>query len=259
VNKETVDVSVSKIWDDEENQDGKRPESITVNLMNGDKVVESKTITEADEWKWTFEGVDKYDDDGEEIGYTVEEAEVNDNYYTTDITGNMDDGFIITNSHTPGTVNVSVSKTWDDADNQDGIRPTNITVQLLANGEEVAGKTLVLNDGNQWKGTFTDLPEYQDGEKITYTIKETDVNGYVTAIIGNAEEGFIITNRHTPMVATKYTNPSDPSKLLKITKTVIKRVKTGDNSRVLLWMALVVVAGCGLAGALVFKKKRTMK
>ncbi|MBQ3282248.1 MAG: Cna B-type domain-containing protein, partial [Atopobiaceae bacterium] len=34
-------------------------------------------------------------------------------------------------------VNITVTKEWDDADNQDGIRPESVTVRLLANGEPV--------------------------------------------------------------------------------------------------------------------------
>jgi uncharacterized surface anchored protein len=99
VNKETVDVSVSKIWEDANNKDGKRPNSITINLMKNGELADSKTVTATDEWKCIFEGVDKYDDDGEEIVYTVEEAEVN--HYSAKITGSMEDGFVITNSYTP--------------------------------------------------------------------------------------------------------------------------------------------------------------
>ncbi|MFR6467187.1 MAG: Cna B-type domain-containing protein [Ruminococcus sp.] len=35
---------------------------------------------------------------------------------------------------------MSGSKTWNDADNQDGIRPASITVKLFANGTEAASR-----------------------------------------------------------------------------------------------------------------------
>ena len=63
-------MSGSKKWDDSDDQDGIRPESITVDLYaNGDKV-DSVTVTEEDGWKWTFEGLPKYDG-GDEIEYTM--------------------------------------------------------------------------------------------------------------------------------------------------------------------------------------------
>ena len=53
------------------------PESITVQLKNGDLLVEEITVTpdESSEWHYTFTAP-KYDADGNEIAYTVEEAPV---------------------------------------------------------------------------------------------------------------------------------------------------------------------------------------
>ena len=42
-------------------------------------------------------------------------------------------------------------------ENQDGIRPDSVTVQLLANGTAVEGKTAVLNEANEWTDTWTRL------------------------------------------------------------------------------------------------------
>ncbi len=39
-----------------------------------------------------------------------------------------------------GVIDISGSKTWNDADNQDGIRPASITVKLFANGTEAASR-----------------------------------------------------------------------------------------------------------------------
>ena len=41
------------------------------------------------------------------------------------------------------------SKTWNDADNQDGKRPESITVRLLANGEEKDSQTVTADE--KWK------------------------------------------------------------------------------------------------------------
>ena len=182
-------VSGQKTWNDANNQDGKRPVSITINLMVGDKIVDTKTVTEADGWAWTFENLDKYAD-GEVIEYRISENPVED--YTTTY-----DGYNVTNSYTPEKTGVSVKKEWNDANNQDGIRPTSVTVKLLANGKDT-GKTLVLSAANGWAGSFTDLDVYANGEKIAYTVEEVEVAKYETAIVGSAENGFVITNSYTP-------------------------------------------------------------
>ena len=78
------------------NQDGKRPESITVILLaNGtEKTRQAVTADEAGNWTYTFKDLPKYAN-GQEITYTVAEEEVTD--YTTTY-----DGSNITNSYTPG-------------------------------------------------------------------------------------------------------------------------------------------------------------
>jgi pilin isopeptide linkage protein len=186
---ETISISGSKTWDDANDQDGKRPDSITIRLYADGQGLADKAVTEDDGWAWTFEDLPKYKD-GTEIVYTITEDTVPG--YTAQV-----DGFDVTNSYTPGKTGVSVTKNWDDHQNEDGIRPNDITVKLLADGADT-GKTLTLSEDNRWSGSFTDLDEYKDGQKIVYTIEEDAVNGYQSVITGDASTGFVITNTHTP-------------------------------------------------------------
>ena len=188
---ETIDISGSKTWDDANDQDGKRPDSITIRLYaNGQELTEKAlTVTADDGWAWSFEGLPKYEN-GAEITYSISEDTVAD-YSTTY------DGYNVTNSYTPGKTSVTVTKSWQDSNNQDGIRPNDITVKLLANGADTE-KTLVLSEGNSWTGSFSDLDEYKNGNKIVYTIEEVTVTGYKTVVTGDAASGFTITNSHTP-------------------------------------------------------------
>lgn len=97
---ELITVEGKKIWDDSDDLDGIRPDSITVNLFrDDDKDHQSaepfKTIeVKADEdGKWTFSFTDLYKyHDGVEYVYRVTEDEVKG--YSTSI-----DGFNITNKH----------------------------------------------------------------------------------------------------------------------------------------------------------------
>ncbi|MEK1367045.1 Cna B-type domain-containing protein, partial [Limosilactobacillus fermentum] len=65
---------------------------------------------------------------------------------------------------------VSGTKTWKDNNDQDGKRPDSIKVNLLANGKVVQSKTVKASDN--WKYSFTNLPEFENGKKITYTVTE---------------------------------------------------------------------------------------
>ena len=188
---EKVAVLGVKTWEDKNNQDGKRPKEIKINLLKNGAVVETKTITEKDGWKWEFENLDKYAN-GEAINYTITEEKVEG--YTTEITGHN-----VKNSYTPGKTSVQVTKAWEDKDNQDGVRPASVTVKLLVDGIEVLGKTLTLTATNNWTGSFTDLDEYKAGKKIVYTVKEEAVeNGYTSEITKTGENTFTVTNTREP-------------------------------------------------------------
>ncbi|MGP1505497.1 MAG: Cna B-type domain-containing protein, partial [Eggerthia catenaformis] len=107
-----INICGKKTWDDANDQDGKRPEKITVNLLKNGTKFKSTEATKANGWKYEFTSLDKYEN-GQEIKYTVEEENVEG--YTSTVKGNAKDGFIITNTRTPEKTSISVTKTWDDA------------------------------------------------------------------------------------------------------------------------------------------------
>ena len=187
-NTEKVSVSGTKTWNDNNNQDGKRPVSITVNLLKNGTKVDSKTVTPdvSGAWTYSFSGLDKYNADGTEITYTVSEDPVDG--YTSTVTGTN-----ITNSYTPETTVVKVTKAWV------GPKTNSVTVHLLADGIDT-GKTITLDEAANWTGTFSNLPKYKDGTAITYTVKEDDIANYTNAITGDATTGFTITNTNTEKV-----------------------------------------------------------
>ena len=196
--KEKTSVAGQKTWNDNDNQDGKRPSKITVNLLaNGVKVASKEVKPDATgTWAYHFDNLDVVDDAGNVIAYTVSEEPV-EGYETTI------EGTNITNTRTPEVTEVAVKKIWDDADNKEGLRPEKITVRLLADGQEVAVKEITATDN--WQASFTDLPIYKEGKKITYAITEDPVAGYITNI-----DGFTVTNRHTPPTTPPTTPPSTP-------------------------------------------------
>ena len=197
--KEKTSVSGQKTWNDNDNQDGKRPSKITVNLLANSVKVASKEVKPdaAGTWAYHFDNLDVVDDAGNVIAYTVSEEPV-EGYETTI------EGTNITNTRTQEVTEVAVKKIWDDADNKEGLRPEKITVRLLADGQEVAVKEITATDN--WQASFTDLPVYKEGKKITYAITEDPVAGYITNI-----DGFTVTNRHTPPTTPPTTPPSTPS------------------------------------------------
>ena len=197
--KEKTSVAGQKTWNDNDNQDGKRPSKITVNLLaNGVKVASKEVKPDAEgNWLYQFDNLDVVDDAGNLIAYTVSEEPVAG--YETSVEGTN-----ITNSRTPEVTEVAVKKVWDDKENKDGLRPDKVTVRLLADGQEVAVKEITATDN--WQASFTDLPVYKEGKKIAYTITEDPVAGYTARI-----DGFTVTNRHRPPTTPPSTPPTPPS------------------------------------------------
>ena len=176
-------VSGSKTWNDAGNQDGKRPESITINLFANGEKVGSKTVTAADGWEWSFTGLNK-NENGKAINYTITEDAVPG--YSTEV-----NGYDVTNSYTPGKTSVTVNKVWKDDGNRDGIRPASISVQLLADGA-AKGEPVTLTAENGWTYTWNGLNEKSGGKTISYSVAEVGaVAGYTSSV-----NGFTITNTH---------------------------------------------------------------
>ncbi|MBT1162585.1 Cna B-type domain-containing protein [Bifidobacterium sp. SO1] len=218
----------TKVWDDNENQDGGRG-TVVFHLMKSvggsDLVIvpgQDRTIPPSAD-KTTVEWNNlPVREGGKEVTYSVTEtytaADGDKGEYTQgepQCTTNAADNVrecVITNTHTPVTTKIGVTKVWNDDNNSDGSRPDSVTVQLYANGKAIEGKTVTLNDGNKWKAGFTGLPKYADGEPIVYTVQETPVpNGYTVAVTGSADsaKGFTVTNTHYPDNTKVYLSKRD--------------------------------------------------
>ncbi|MHC5227786.1 Cna B-type domain-containing protein [Enterococcus sp. LJL99] len=235
---EVTEIKGSKVWDDNDNQDGKRPNSIVVNLLANGVLIDSKEVNEKEGWAYSFENLPKYQD-GQEIIYTVTENSVPE--YTTTI-----DGTTITNSYTPGKTSVTVTKAWNDGNNQDGIRPDSIKVQLYANGKKV-GEVVELNETNHWTTTWSDLAEKNAGEMVSYTVEEvSNVKGYEATINDEDKGNIIITNTHQTNEKPK---PNDPKNSNKPTSMNGNYPSTGEKQTILITLlGILLITSVGYVG-----------
>ena len=114
---------------------------------------------------------------------------------------------------------VSVNKIWNDEDNKNGKRPESITVNLLADGEEIA--EILLNEQTGWSYTFENLYVYaEDGHEILYTITEDAVTGYTPEITGTVTEGFTLINN----------KDAEPEKLYGTVIVSLLRIRAGAGT-----------------------------
>ena len=239
VNYSVIDINVQKKWE------GKIQSPVQVTLHRKyttsyydyeidrnvtqlhDEEVETVELNEENNWKYTFK--EQYEfhvaegEDSSKYEYYVTEDSVAN--YATDITGNQDEGFKITNTNTTDLIDIPVEKKWD------GDIANSTKVTLFANGDEV--ETVELNAANNWKYTFTYLQKYNnDGSDVAYAIKEVGEDGNVIELdgkkfdveySGDITQGFKVTNK----------KPLDPP-----TPTP----KTTDNNHVKLYGLLTLLS-----------------
>lgn len=251
----TMDVSGAKTWNDDDDRDGLRPASIVVNLMNGSEKVASKTVTEADGWRYSFTGLAKYDADGNECRYTVTEDAVAGYQATVN-------GTDLVNVHEPDKVSVSVFKVWKDGGDKDGKRPGSVKVQLYAN-DVALGDPVVLDAASLWTHTWSDLYRKEGGKDISYTVREADAPaGYTVSVTGDAAAGFIVTNTKVeevppgPKHKPKKEVPPHPNGGSKKVVKVSSMPGTGDDASALVVVCLAGLACIGSAAAAVSVRRR---
>lgn len=199
----TVEIPVSVKWDDAENQDGVRLDSVEAELYaDGEATGNKVTLNAENSWTAKFAQVD-VKKDGTRIKYEVKSTEKEG--YTVSVSGNIldEEGLTLNYKHVPATVNISAKAAWNDAKNQDGIRPTDTLVQLYADGEALGGKA-VLESEKSWTKTWAELPKYKAGKEIAYKVVASAVSGYSVKVSGDVENGYTVTYTHS-VAKTKVT------------------------------------------------------
>ena len=245
---EKIEVTVEKVWSDEDDKDKVRPANVTIKLFaDGTDTGKTLILDAAGSWKGSFKDLDKQKD-GKDIAYTVQEVEVKE--YKAEVTGDQTAGFKVTNTHTPAAdtdkVSVSGTVTWDDNNDKAKKRPAKVTIRLFANGEEM--QLTRTNADAEWKYEFKDLEKADaNGKDIKYTIKQDTVTGYSTTY-----KGYDVTN--------KYKTSSSSSAAKKSSSTTSKKspgrnAKTGDSTHPGLYLVLMLVAAAGIV-TMVLRRRR---
>ena len=201
-----IDVTVTKVWDDQNNTYELRPGNLTLTLnQNGAAMTGAPTPTvtaseDGNSWTYTWSNVPETDANGTAYTYTISEGSVPSGYSVSGSPAQA--GGEITN--TLDTIDIDVEKVWDDKGNTGLVHPAlTITLTGKAGETEVVTKTFDIAadaTGTALKTTWEDLPEKYNGTEITYTVAESEVPGYTGVVTGDKANGFTVTN--TKDVAT---------------------------------------------------------
>ncbi|WP_242491070.1 Cna B-type domain-containing protein, partial [Bacillus cereus] len=179
----TTSIAGMKTWKGDNEKD--RPSSIKVELLQNEKVIDTKEVTAADGWKYKFENLAVYDANGVAYKYEVKEQPVDG--YESKV-----NGYDITNTKV-GKTSVAGTKTWNDNNASD--RPKTIKVDLVQKDNSQAQKETVIatqevSEATGWKYEFKDLAAYDaNGVAYKYEVKEQPIDGYKSEV-----KGYDITN-----------------------------------------------------------------
>ena len=207
---EFVDIPVTKTWNDTDDKDGNRPDSIIVRLFADGVEVDSHVLTAAEKWSYTFTGLPRYKEDNRtEIVYSVNEDAVH--LYDRKI-----NGYNIVNDYRPELTSVSVSKVWADNNNENNTRPTSIFMSL-SDGTKIV-KRVILNAGNGWFATVDNLPTEVNGKPAVYTWKEQTVLGYWQSSMTEKDglTTFVNATRKRPETPEQGKKPKTPGETVEI-------------------------------------------
>ncbi len=259
------------LTNDELKETGKSIELVSDGLIYGGAILE-----EANNWTYTFLNLDKdsnvdirerLDSNGvvHLANYTIKESEVP--YYVSFISSNFTSINPLMPSETKffdgkeekittaikitnklELINLTVSKVWDDKDDFYGKRPANVTINVFKNGEII--NSIVLNKDNGWKFELKNLPKYDNGKLINYSIDEVNITYYHYKIEENGNYSFTVTNTLNKVHVLKWSwkliakkgsnkgNFSDKNKLgngKKIGKYQSKNVISNKNKKSSSW------------------------
>ena len=168
---DAISAKVTKNWNDSSDNDGKRPHKLTfhvwgtseqpkdpTDLTQGyedktEQMIVQDVNVSGDQQSWVFEGLPKLNIYGKPYAYTVTEENV-DGYTTsgcaadetgtagteskgcvfkpTDSSTDKENDFHVTNTHTPETTTLNVTKQWDDDSDSDNGRPNSLTIWVLS-------------------------------------------------------------------------------------------------------------------------------
>lgn len=136
---EYVDISVKKVWDDQNYAD--RPKEVTVRLLRNDEEIKSMTLSAENNWQGKFENLEKKDASGKDYSYTIKEDELIG--YESKVEQSKDDqnAYTITNKLILG--NVKIHKL-----DSDGKTPLEgVTFELRDSADKVVSTKTSGSDG----------------------------------------------------------------------------------------------------------------
>ncbi len=263
--EDLIEIIGSKTWVDGDDEDGIRPDSITIHLLADGEEADSVTVTADDNWAWSFKDMPKYQDDGTtEIVYTITEDEVDD--YDT-----MVDGLNVTNTHEPEPQNPVKSVDTDgdgdfdnDGDEVEYLDTLTYKIEYYNHNTTAATVTITdeLDDALDFVSASDGGVYDEDTRTITWTIENAAPTSwgsvtFTAEVNEEGLEGIVIENTASVQIgndaAVDTNTVENPTEEGELTESPVP--KTGDTSHPISWMLMLLASIMAIGAALALRKQ----
>ena len=163
---------------------------------------------------------------------------------------------------TATTKNVTVNAVFANSQNQQFSVPASVvTVQLTANGADVAGKTATLSQANSWTQTFDNLPTSDSAGDISYGIRviaqSNTPSGYAASTAQADSAGNAFTVKYAPTPSATPVSVATTAGVTTVGGTAVKSgtPNTGDNNVVLTAGMVALVGIAWVGGSMALRRK----
>lgn len=227
---QTITIKLENIWDDSNDQIGKRPSYLKVMLKrNGVNCYDEPVIVkESNDWTFTASKMPK-------LGTYSVDVETPAGYMTTIENANVKDGVMeVKATHTikpaPERTTLVVKVTWEDNNNADGKRPDSIKVDIHKNGKSIYDEAQPIKAEKDWTLTIPGIEKSASYSVVKPTVKGYDVTVKDTAIGKDASTIEIVCTRQGQSQPVETPAPTEkPQPTVKPTTPTEKTNDGGDK------------------------------
>lgn len=196
----STNLFVTKNWVDNNNENKKRPDSITFTVFRNGEECGKYTMTAENGWELAVRNLKKFDENGKDYVYTIKEDAVKG--YIVPANPVPADGsevvtfndeifpaytYVLTNEEDVPVpeekIRLTVTKSWKD-DGKSAMRSKHVSFDLYKDGKLV-DDNIPLTTKNLWSHTFFRLDKYQTDADGSYI---TDKNGNKTECVYSVKE-----------------------------------------------------------------------
>ena len=217
---ESMNFTVNLGFQDDSNQDGLRPQSVTITLSGSDGSTSTVTVAvSGTTFSYVFENLPKYSK-GKTVTYTAKLGDVTG--YTSKVT-NAANASTITASHKTEMLTTNIKIEWQDNDDKYKARPAMVKVSLSGSNNQSNTYTLVA--ASNWSTTTSNLPKYNMGSAVNYTCTVTPLTYYTSTITGDVNKGYTIVLKVSDIAAKTVTTPKVSDSAAKESSATTKKIE----------------------------------